>query len=201
MVEVGEDGPIQEGPNPDDWPREGSLESVVAWAKRMGQDVERARTRWWELEARCRAREIQVLQEEIDELRKATQDQNGGFEPSRHETPDGPVVRSGSDHGVHAECVIEYPPGDPLVWRDPGRVNGHPCVYRSRLPIDTPLEALAEGASMGEIEESWPSAMPEVMRRLLELSIHLISGMAQYHAAPRDPGGRSANPAADVSAE
>lgn len=85
----------------------------------------------------------------------------------------------GGKHGADAEHVIEYPPEEPLIWQDEGRVGSRPCVYGSRLPIEVPLEALGEGASLDEIEESWPSATPDVVRRLLGLSIALITGMTR----------------------
>jgi hypothetical protein len=58
------------------------------------------------------------------------------------------LVSPGVDWSVEAEVVICYPPGEPLLWRDPGRVSGALCLNGTRVPIDVPLGALAEGAPL-----------------------------------------------------
>lgn len=58
---------------PEDWPPDGSLESALAWADRIGEDRDRARARWCRLRARHLEREIRALHEQIDELNEKVQ--------------------------------------------------------------------------------------------------------------------------------
>jgi hypothetical protein len=61
------------------------------------------------------------------------------------------LVTRGEQWLADAEVVICWPPGEPLLWWDPGRVSGALCVFGSRVPVDVPLRAYAEGSDEAEI--------------------------------------------------
>lgn len=86
------------------------------------------------------------------------------------------LVSPGERWGVDAELVVCWPPGQPLLWQNPHRVSGARCVFGTRLPAATPLEAFAEGVDPEEIAEDWPSAPPAVLRRLVGLCAYLLEG-------------------------
>jgi uncharacterized protein (DUF433 family) len=87
--------------------------------------------------------------------------------------------------GLDAELMIARD-GEPVLWWSPDRVSGQLAIAGSRLPVETPLRALAEGASLGEIAESWRSASPEVMKNVLELALVGLNRLVEAAAKQDD---------------
>jgi uncharacterized protein (DUF433 family) len=104
------------------------------------------------------------------------------FAKDRHDKPIASRLRElpGVDLRQEGEDLVLYYQDMPLLWQNPDRVSGQLCIYGSRLPIGTPLVALAEGASLDEIAQDWPSASPEVVSRLLRWLHDLVDPEASH---------------------
>jgi uncharacterized protein (DUF433 family) len=59
-----------------------------------------------------------------------------------------------------SEDVLLPNSGNPLIWINPQRVNGAPCFYKTRLPIDSLFDNLEDGVSLDE----WVNAFPDITR-------------------------------------
>lgn len=44
-----------------------------------------------------------------------------------------------------------------LIVSDPGILGGRPCFCRTRVPVDALFENLADGMTVGQILEAWPT--------------------------------------------
>jgi hypothetical protein len=70
-------------------------------------------------------------------------------------------------------------------------VSGALCVYGSRVPVDVPLHTYAAGAEEAEIEASWPSVPPSVLRRLVGLSGLVLQDLMRSGGWPLEPPDRT----------
>jgi uncharacterized protein (DUF433 family) len=94
------------------------------------------------------------------------------------------LVSRGEAWGVEAELVLCWPPGEPLLWWSRARVSGALCVFGTRLPADTPLQAFAQGVAPEAIASSWPSASPALLRRLVGFCARLFEEAGSLPGAP-----------------
>lgn len=71
------------------------------------------------------------------------------------------IAMSGAEH------ELEYfgDPLEPIIWTDPRRMGGIPCVYGTRVPVDDVLRLISECT---DEETSWyyPSVTPAQVARL-----------------------------------
>ncbi len=44
-----------------------------------------------------------------------------------------------------------------LIVSDPGVLGGRPCFRRTRVPVDTLFENLADGMTVDQILKAWPT--------------------------------------------
>jgi uncharacterized protein (DUF433 family) len=54
-----------------------------------------------------------------------------------------------------------------FILRDPTICNGQPVIRGTRIPLRTVLASLAEGASIAEIVEDFPTLTEEVVRAVI----------------------------------
>ena len=57
---------------------------------------------------------------------------------------------------------------NPLIWINPERMSGAPCVYGTRLPGSSLFENLEDGVSIDEWLDAFPSATREQAIPVLE---------------------------------
>jgi uncharacterized protein (DUF433 family) len=59
----------------------------------------------------------------------------------------------------------------PVISRDPAVLSGHPVFRGTRVPVETLLENLADGLTIDEVLESYPSLnRKDVLQFLADLS-------------------------------
>jgi len=57
-----------------------------------------------------------------------------------------------------------------VVWIDPDRMSGAPCLAGSRVPVQMLLDHLKHGDTIGDFLEGAPSVTPEQAELFFELA-------------------------------
>jgi hypothetical protein len=147
-------------------PKPGTLEHALWWARRMGQDVERARTRWYEIERSCVAKYGEAMA-------MGTEDMEG------EEYVD--VLGMAEERNADGSTRITGKYGTPPGWDADGSLlfrrevgfgpDPHERVTRLRFPGDgrVIIRTFVEGMyGIGESRAEDFELPPEAARRVLE---------------------------------
>jgi uncharacterized protein (DUF433 family) len=57
-----------------------------------------------------------------------------------------------------------------LIVSDPGVLGGRPCFRRTRVPVDTLFENLADGMTVDQILAAWPTLDRDDVLAVLKLA-------------------------------
>lgn len=75
--------------------------------------------------------------------------------------------------------AMTHPPELPdLIGSDPGIMGGVPCFRGTRVPVALLFENLADGMSLDEILETWPSLARADAEAVLALAAEEIGRLA-----------------------
>jgi len=61
-------------------------------------------------------------------------------------------------------------PRTELVVSDPGILGGRPCFRRTRVPVETLFENLADGMTVDQILDAWPTLDRDDVLAVLKLA-------------------------------
>ena len=57
-----------------------------------------------------------------------------------------------------------------LIWQDKDRMHGAPCIYGTRIPVQQLFDWLAEGDSIDEFVEAFPTVPRERAVAIIRLA-------------------------------
>jgi uncharacterized protein (DUF433 family) len=79
--------------------------------------------------------------------------------------------------GMTAVCEMTL---DQVVWVDPERMSGIPCFFGTRVPVQTLLDHLEEGSTLGDFLEGFPTVSRDQAISFLELSKNELLKCVSY---------------------
>src|SRR5579862_5943505 len=90
------------------------------------------------------------------------------------------IDRSLSQGSSNSECLSAGDSRSEIIWVDPERMRGVPCIAGTRVPVKALFDHLKSGISLGEFLDQFEGVPRQVCIRTIELAYErLIEDLAE----------------------